>query len=301
MVVPGARGKIPRLRNGACAANAPALSSTTALESTLSSTARDDLRARLVSPGDQLSTHGRYVFYTQDKPWGSVSAVTFGINLVQDDQRLPKRHTVGGSSGWRTWPKDLQVAQAEKSILGPVVDRRTRELFYFRSNDCDLAGVCGDWDLVSLSFATGAETVLYTNKPWEFPSSSAFLTGTFAGRSVVTYDEASRVLFFTAVPRNSVQEIQLFSLHLGPAPDPSLPSGAPYNALHSPTLHRLGDPKTELKHCQIKLRHTWNRENGNRDHVAYNALAAPGFEDTLVSFPLSGAFGTFFTLPLSSC
>ena len=156
----------------------------------------------------------------------------------------------------------------------------------------------GALDLEKLSPWT---VLLYTNKPWEFPSSSAFLTGTFAGRSVVTYDEASRVLFFTAVPRNSVQEIQLFSLHLGPAPDPSLPSGAPYNALHSPTLHRLGDPKTELKHCQIKLRHTWNRENGNRDHVAYNALAAPGFEDTLVSFPLSGAFGTFFTLPLSSC
>ena len=65
-------------------------------------------------------------------------------DLVQDDERLPKRRAVGGKSNWRVWPKDVRLSNAEKSILGPVVDRKTREILFFRTNDCDISGICGE-------------------------------------------------------------------------------------------------------------------------------------------------------------
>ncbi len=256
IVVPGR--SVSPVRNGKCPADSAVMRSVSEIEAVDGLARRGSCASRL-SAGAPAGS-GRYVFYTQDKPFGSLRKVTFGINLVQDDERLPKRHSVGGTSNVRVWPKDVRIATAQKSILGPVVDRATRELFYFRSNDCDLTGVCGIWDLVSLSFTTGQETVLYSNKPWEFPSSSALLTGTFAGRSVLAYDEATRTIFFTAVPRNSVKELKLFSLHLGTEPT---------NPLVNPNLARLA-AGSELKHCQIRLRHMWT----SPDHGAYNAMSA---------------------------
>ena len=77
---------------------------------------------------------GRYVVYVQDKPFGALSEVAFGLNIVVDDDRLPPRRTINGNSQWTTWNLDVPMAniKSASSIIGPVVDRSRRALLYLR-------------------------------------------------------------------------------------------------------------------------------------------------------------------------
>ncbi len=195
---------------------------------------------------------GRFVAYVQDKPFGALSGVGFGLNLVIDDGRLPTRRTVNGNSQWTTWAKDVPMKniQSATSIIGPVVDRSRRALLYLRPKNCDgSGGTCPLWQLISYSLATATETVLYENSPWEFPTTSPIFTGTFTGRSVMAYDEGARIVYLTSVPRNSVKELVFYSIHLGD--DLTTPLDA------------------EKAHCSVRLRHTFDRGHG-----FYNSLAA---------------------------
>ncbi len=207
-------------------------------------------------------TDGRYVVYAMDKPFASTSSAGYGLRVVIDDGRLPHRRTVNGRSQWTTWQKDIPLpnAAAAASIIGPVVDRARRELLYLKSDDCDgPGGTCTLWKLVSYSLATREETILYQNTPWEFPTTIPIFTGTFAGRSVMAYDEKTRTVWLTAVPRNSVKELKLYSVHLGADST-------------SADAQRLGGPTADrgLKHCQVRLRYTFDRQ----DHTAYNGMSA---------------------------
>ena len=108
---------------------------------------------------------------------------------------------------------------------------------------------------------TGKESVLYKIYRGSFQRRFQS-TQEPAGRSVLAYDEGSRTIFFTSVPRNSVFELNLFSIHLGVTGGNSI--------LRNPDLARLGHPASELKHCQVRLRHTFK----TTEHVPYNAMSA---------------------------
>ena len=154
----------------------------------------------------------------------------------------------------------LPNTEAGKGIIGPVVDHVERKLYYIKSTDCEFpAGVCGVWKLIQYDIATNTETALYEAIPWEFPLNSAFLTGAFAGRSVMAFDPAAKVIYWTAVTRNSIKQLSLFSADVSGVAD----------------LARL-KKSSGLAHCQIRVRHTWNGAypRDQPDHVAYNGLAA---------------------------
>lgn len=154
----------------------------------------------------------------------------------------------------------LPNTEAGYGIIGPVVDHVERKLYYIKSTDCGFpANVCGVWELIQYDIATNTETSLYEAMPWDFPLSSAFLVGTFAGRSVMAFDPAAKVIYWTAVPRNSIKQLSLFSADVSGVAD----------------LARL-KKSSGLAHCQIRVRHTWNGAypRDQPDHVAYNGLAA---------------------------
>ena len=55
----------------------------------------------------------------------------------------------------------LELTQdAQYAIIGPVADTAERILYYFKSTDCDVTRVCGEWKLAAFDLKTATETIV---------------------------------------------------------------------------------------------------------------------------------------------
>lgn len=138
------------------------------------------------------------------------------------------------------------MPRGTENILGPVVDRIRRKVYYFYCSHSSVQ--CDDMSILEMDLVKGTEKIIYIQDTWRFPA--PHVSRSEIGRSALGYHTASQTLYWIVQPAANAKRIQLMSLRLN---DESV----------------YQDLKTDKSFCHIRTRITWETE----EHTGYNAIS----------------------------